>query len=64
MWDVIFVYIGVAFVWLLKGCKYSLSQELKRVRHDDFFRRREGLIGLAIILAIGAVFWTLNHFFG
>jgi hypothetical protein len=60
--DDLCVFIGVIVIWFAKGCKYSLWKELKTVKTLDFFRRREGIIGLATILVIGGLVWGFVHF--
>jgi hypothetical protein len=60
--DDICVFIGVAVMWLAKGCKYSLWKKLKKVKAGDFWSHREGIIGLATIFAIVGLIWGFIHF--
>ena len=63
IFDDLCVFFGVFIVWLTNGCKYSLWKELKTVKAGDLWRgRREGMIGLLTILAIGSVIWAIVHF--
>jgi hypothetical protein len=50
MGDFVFLYIGIFVVWLLRGCKYSLGEEMRKVGRQDFSRRPEGVIGLVLFL--------------
>lgn len=52
----------VFVVWFAKGCQYRLWEELKEVKVGDFWRRREGIIGLATILVIVGLIWAFIHF--
>jgi hypothetical protein len=52
------VFIGVIVVWFARGCKYGLWRELKTIKAGDFFRRREGIIGLATILVVVGLVWA------
>ena len=60
--DDLCVYVGVVVVWLAKGCKYGLWEKLKEVETFDFFRRCEGIIGLATIIAIVCLCALVAHF--
>lgn len=52
--DDLCVFVGVAILWLLRGCRYSLWQEMKTVKAGDFWSRREGIIGLVALVAMVA----------
>jgi hypothetical protein len=57
------VIVGVIVYWLLRGCQYDLGQELREIEPLDFFRRPEGAVGLATLLAIaGIVSGVVHHF--
>jgi hypothetical protein len=60
--DDVCVYIGVIVVWMVKGGKYSLCDKLSEVKAFDFLRRREGIIGLATIIAISGLCGLFMHF--
>jgi hypothetical protein len=60
--DDLCVFVGVVVVWLAKGCKYKLWQKLKEVEPFDFFRRREGIIGLTTIIAFVCCCALVVHF--
>jgi hypothetical protein len=49
---------------LRKAANIVFEKKFKEVKVGDFWRRREGIIGLSTILVIVGLFWTLNHFFG
>jgi hypothetical protein len=60
--DDLCVYVGVVVVWLAKGCKHDLWEKLKEVETFDFFQRREGIVGLATIIAIVCLCALAVHF--
>jgi hypothetical protein len=63
--DDFFVYAGIAVVWIAKGGQGSLEVELGKFKPGEFFRRREGIIGLGALLALfGAIFWAVPLFDG
>ena len=62
--DDLCVYIGVIVLWTVKGGKYSLLDKLHEVKPLDFFRRIEGIIGLATIIIILGLLYILHRFAG
>ena len=60
--DDLCVYIGVIAVWFAKGRKGSLWDKMREVKAFDFFRRIEGVIGLATIIATVCFLAVLVHF--
>jgi hypothetical protein len=60
--DDLCVFVGVVVVWLAKGTKYSLMDKLNEVKPFDFFRRLEGIIGLATLIALSGVCWLAVRF--
>lgn len=62
--DDICVFVGVVVVWLAKGCSYGLWERLKEVEAGDFWRRSEGMIGLATLAALFGGIWAAVHFLG
>ena len=61
--DDICVVIGIAVLWIARGCKYNLWKEMKTVNIGDFFLRREGFIGLAsLFVMIGLILIFIKLF--
>jgi hypothetical protein len=60
--DDICVVFGVIVVWLAKGCKHSLKEEINGIEVGDFWRRREGILGLATFGAIGGLYYVVCTF--
>ena len=54
------VIMGIIVVWLFRGCKGDLDFETTGFEPGQFFKRREGVIGLVAILAIVGLCW-LTH---
>jgi hypothetical protein len=57
--DDLCVFIGVGVLWAARGCRYSLWQELKKVEAGDFWRRKDGVIGLVFTASIVAAGWLI-----
>lgn len=57
--DDLCVFIGVGVLWISRGCKYSLWRELKTVEAGDFWRRKDGIIGLVFTASFVGLGWLI-----
>ena len=60
--EVVCVSTGCIVLWLWRGRRYDLPEELRHMRQMDLWRwqggkGREALIGFGTLLIIGGLFW-------